>query len=57
MAEHAGRAPDAPSGPRLRDKGMFVPARTLSVAAMRMDYEDHDGADVVQVQFLRSLNN
>jgi hypothetical protein len=34
-----------------------VPARTLSVAAMRMDYEDHDGADVVQVQFLRSLNN
>ena len=39
------------------DKGMFVPARTLSVAAMRMDYEDHDGADVVQVQFLRSLNN
>lgn len=38
------------------DKGMFVPARTLSVAAMRMDYEDHDGADVVQVQFLRSLN-
>ena len=50
-------APDAPSGPRLRGQ-RHVRARThLSVAAMRMDYEDHDGADVVQVQFLRSLNN
>ena len=39
------------------DEGMFVPARTLSVAAMRMDYEDRDGTDVVQMQFLRSLNN
>ena len=45
MAEHAGRAPDAPSGRVCVDKGMFVPARTLSVAAMRMDYEDHDGAE------------
>ena len=39
------------------DEGMFVPARTLSVAAMRMDYEERDGTDVVQMQFLRSLNN
>ncbi len=36
---------------------MFVPARTLSVAASRMDDEERDGADVVQMQFLRSLNN
>ena len=39
------------------DEGMFVPARTLSVAAIRMDYEDREGTDVVQMQFLRSLNN
>ena len=39
------------------DEGMFVPARTLSVAASRMDDEERDGADVVQMQFLRSLNN
>ena len=57
MAEHAV-APLMHQAARVCvDKGMFVPARTLSVAAMRMDYEDHDGADVVQVQFLRSLNN
>ncbi len=55
MAEHAGRAPMHQAARVCVDKGMFVPARTLSVAAMRMDYEDHDGADVVQVQFLRSL--
>ncbi len=39
------------------DEGMFVPARTLSVAAARMDDDGRDGADVVQTQFLRSLNN
>ena len=39
------------------DEGMFVPARTLSVAASRMDDEERDGAYVVQMQFLRSLNN
>ncbi len=39
------------------DKACSCPHAPLSVAAMRMDYEDHDGADVVQVQFLRSLNN
>lgn len=39
------------------DEGMFVPARTLSVAASRMDDAERDGADVVQMQFLRSLNN
>ena len=39
------------------DEGMFVPARTLSVAASRMDDKERDGADVVQMQFLRSLNN
>ena len=38
------------------DEGMFVPARTLSVAAARMNDDDNDGVDVVQVQFLRSLN-
>lgn len=37
------------------DEGMFVPARTLSVAAARMD-DGGDGIDVVQAQFLRSLN-
>ncbi len=39
------------------DGGMFVPARTLSVAAARMDDESKgDGIDAVQAQFLRSLN-
>lgn len=38
------------------DEGMFVPARTLSVAAARMNDDDNDGVDVVQIQFLRSLN-
>lgn len=38
------------------DDGMFVPARTLSVAAARMDDSDMDGIDVTQAQFLRSLN-
>lgn len=37
------------------DRGMFVVARTLSVAAARMD--DGEGIDVVQAQFLRSLNS
>ncbi len=39
------------------DEGMFVPARTLSVAAWRMEDAEQDGADMVQMQFLRSLNN
>lgn len=38
------------------DRGLFVPARTLSMAAARMDDTDTDGVDVVQAQFLRSLN-
>lgn len=39
------------------DEGMFVPARTLSVAAARMDDAGSDGIDVVQAQFLRSLSS
>lgn len=35
------------------DQGMFVPARTLAVAAARMGEQ---GIDAVQLQFLRSLN-
>lgn len=35
------------------DRGMFVPARTLAVAAARMGEQ---GIDAVQLQFLRSLN-
>ncbi|NEG88673.1 tetratricopeptide repeat protein [Bifidobacterium aerophilum] len=38
------------------DEGMFVPARTLSVAWARMADDDTDGIDVIQAQFLRSLN-
>ena len=38
------------------DAGMFVPARTLSVACARMADDDSDGIDVIQAQFLRSLN-
>lgn len=38
------------------DQGMFVPARTLSVAAARMNDGDDRGVDAVQAQFLRSLN-
>lgn len=38
------------------DEGMFVPARTLSVAVARMDEEAVEGIDVVQGQFLRSLS-
>ncbi len=38
------------------DNGMFVPARTLSVAAARMNDSDNGGIDIVQAQFLRSLN-
>ncbi|NEG95640.1 tetratricopeptide repeat protein [Bifidobacterium sp. SMB2] len=37
------------------DNALFVPARTLSMAAARMD--EHDGLDAIQIQFLRSLNN
>lgn len=35
------------------DRAMFVPARTLAVAAMRLVGDD---TDIVQMQFLRSLN-
>lgn len=38
------------------DQGMFVPARTLALAAARMNDGDDGGVDVVQAQFLRSLN-
>ncbi|MCH9274957.1 tetratricopeptide repeat protein [Bifidobacterium amazonense] len=38
------------------DHGMFVPARTLSVACARMNDDEGDGIDVIQAQFLRSLN-
>nr|WP_165775822.1 tetratricopeptide repeat protein [Bifidobacterium scaligerum] len=38
------------------DEGMFVPARTLSVAAARMNDGEGDGIDVIQGQFLRSLS-
>ncbi|WP_314686094.1 tetratricopeptide repeat protein [uncultured Bifidobacterium sp.] len=38
------------------DEGLFVPARTLALAAARMNDTDVDGVDLVQVQFLRSLN-
>lgn len=38
------------------DGGMFVPARTLSMAAARMNDDDNEGVDVVQAQFMRSLN-
>ncbi|MBW3091707.1 tetratricopeptide repeat protein [Bifidobacterium sp. 82T10] len=38
------------------DHGMFVPARTLSVACARMNDDESDGIDVIQAQFLRSLN-
>lgn len=38
------------------DHGMFVPARTLSVASARMNDDENGGIDVVQAQFLRTLN-
>ena len=38
------------------DEGMFVPARTLSVAAARMNDGDGSGIDIIQTQFLRSLS-
>ena len=38
------------------DEGLFVPARTLSVAAARMNDGDANGMDVVQAQFIRSLS-
>ncbi|MCH4208630.1 tetratricopeptide repeat protein [Bifidobacterium sp.] len=38
------------------DNGMFVPARTLSVAVARMNEADNNGIDMAQAQFLRSLN-
>ncbi|RSX53187.1 tetratricopeptide repeat protein [Bifidobacterium goeldii] len=39
------------------DNGMFVPARTLSMAAARMNETDNSGFDMVQAQFVRSLNS
>nr|WP_034528567.1 tetratricopeptide repeat protein [Bifidobacterium stellenboschense] len=38
------------------DEGLFVPARTLSVASARMNDDETNGIDVVQAQFIRSLN-
>ena len=38
------------------DQGMFVPARTLSVAAARMNEGEDRGIDVIQAQFIRSLS-
>ncbi|MEJ5921899.1 tetratricopeptide repeat protein [Bifidobacterium thermophilum] len=38
------------------DQGMFVPARTLSIAAARLNDGPGDGIDMVQAQFLRSLS-
>lgn len=38
------------------DGGMFVPARTLSVAAARMNDSFDEGIDMAQAQFLRSLS-
>lgn len=38
------------------DTAMFVPARTLSIAAARMDDSAGDGIDMAQGLFLRSLN-
>lgn len=38
------------------DEGMFVPARTLSVAAARMNDGEGDNIDMIQAQFLRSLS-
>jgi tetratricopeptide (TPR) repeat protein len=38
------------------DEGMFVPARTLSVACARMNDGEGDNIDVIQAQFLRSLS-
>lgn len=38
------------------DQGMFVPARTLSVAAARMNDGEDRGIDVIQAQFIRSLS-
>ncbi|MBT1176634.1 tetratricopeptide repeat protein [Bifidobacterium callimiconis] len=37
------------------DNALFVPARTLSMAAARMT-DDGDGMDAIQLQFLRSLS-
>lgn len=38
------------------DEGMFVPARTLSVAVARMNDGEGDNIDIIQAQFLRSLS-
>ncbi|MBT1174926.1 tetratricopeptide repeat protein [Bifidobacterium sp. LC6] len=37
------------------DEGMFVPARTLSVAVARMDDGEGGDIDIIQAQYLRSL--
>ena len=38
------------------DEGLFVPARTLALASARLDDSSEMGLDMVQSQFLRSLN-
>ncbi|RBP98385.1 hypothetical protein CRD60_00475 [Bifidobacterium aemilianum] len=38
------------------DHAMFVPARTLAVASVRMNDSSSDGIDMAQAQFIRSLN-
>ena len=38
------------------DNGMFVPARTLSIADARLNDGQSDGIDMAQAQFLRSLD-
>lgn len=40
----------------LVDAGLFVPARTLSIASARMNDNDSSGLDSVEIQFLQSLN-
>ncbi|PWG59797.1 hypothetical protein DF200_05570 [Bifidobacterium catulorum] len=54
--------PDTEAAPIIRDaarlcvdNALFVPARTLSMAAARMT-PDGDGLDAIQIQFLRSLS-
>ncbi|WP_372445340.1 tetratricopeptide repeat protein [Bifidobacterium pluvialisilvae] len=54
--------PDTEAAPIIReaarqcvDNALFVPARTLSMAAARMT-ADGDGLDAIQIQFLRSLS-
>jgi tetratricopeptide (TPR) repeat protein len=48
IVEHAARV--------AVDLGLFVPARTLCLAAARLDDSSENGLDIIQGQFLRSLN-